>query len=170
MNLGETYHLKRCDLVTVWWMMLLLPLWLHAAALWCHAGWICIVTSHNAWMGYEHSLQNLNCPWASIITSIILTPSKQWGMCDKWYIQITATSPRGQRVNNSNICNTYMICVLLISVRLTVHEITNPTSVGLVFHSCWLCTINPGEHSTSYSIHLTAGQEHKELWNNNMGW
>ena len=40
----------------------LLPLWLHAAALWRHAVWIRIVRSHNAWMGYEYSLQNLNRP------------------------------------------------------------------------------------------------------------
>ena len=43
---------------------MLLPLWLNAAALWRHAVWIRIVTSHNAWMGYEYSLQNLNHPRA----------------------------------------------------------------------------------------------------------
>ena len=43
---------------------MLLPLWLHAAALWRHVVWIRIVTSHNAWMGYEYSLQNLNRPRA----------------------------------------------------------------------------------------------------------
>ena len=43
---------------------MLLPLWLHVAALWRHAVWIRIVTSHNAWMGYEYSLQNLNRPRA----------------------------------------------------------------------------------------------------------
>ena len=42
---------------------MLLPLWPHAAALWRHAFWIRIVT-HNAWMGYEYSLQNLNSPRA----------------------------------------------------------------------------------------------------------
>ena len=41
---------------------MLLPLWLHAAALWRHSVWIRIVTSHNAWMAYEYSLQNLNRP------------------------------------------------------------------------------------------------------------
>ena len=41
---------------------MLLPLWLHAAALWRNAVWIRIVTSQNAWMGYEYSLQNLNRP------------------------------------------------------------------------------------------------------------
>ena len=35
----------------------LIPLWLHAAALWRHAVWIRIVTSHNAWIGYEYSSQ-----------------------------------------------------------------------------------------------------------------
>ena len=43
---------------------MLLPLWLYAAALWRQAVWIRIVTSHNAWMGYEYSLSNLNHPRA----------------------------------------------------------------------------------------------------------
>ena len=43
---------------------MLLPMWLYAAALWRHAVWIRTVTSHNAWMGYEYSLQNLNHPRA----------------------------------------------------------------------------------------------------------
>ena len=42
----------------------LLRLWQHASALWRHAVWIRIVTSHNAWMGYEYSLPNLNRPRA----------------------------------------------------------------------------------------------------------
>ena len=42
----------------------LLRLWQHASALWPHAVWIRIVTSHNAWMGYEYSLPNLNRPRA----------------------------------------------------------------------------------------------------------
>ena len=41
-----------------------LLLWQHASALWRHAVWIRIVTSHNAWMGYEYSLQNMNRPRA----------------------------------------------------------------------------------------------------------
>ena len=41
-----------------------LQLWQHASALWRHTVWICIVTSHNAWMGYEYSLQNMNRPRA----------------------------------------------------------------------------------------------------------
>ena len=61
-NIVETCHLKRRDLVTAWRTMLLLPLWLHAAALWHNAVWIRIVRSHNAWMSYEYSLQNLNRP------------------------------------------------------------------------------------------------------------
>ena len=43
---------------------MLLPLWLHAAALWCHAIWKIIVTSHNAWLGYEYPLQNFDRPRA----------------------------------------------------------------------------------------------------------
>ena len=65
MNLGET--LKETwlgDGVADDAVATLLPLWLHAAALWRHAVCIRIVTSHNAWMGYEYSLQNLNCPRA----------------------------------------------------------------------------------------------------------
>ena len=43
---------------------MLLPLLLHTAVLWRRAVWMHIVTSHNAWMGYEYSLPNLNRPWA----------------------------------------------------------------------------------------------------------
>ena len=42
----------------------LLRLWQHASALWRHAVWIRIVTSHNTWMGYEYSLPNVNRPRA----------------------------------------------------------------------------------------------------------
>ena len=59
----------------------LLRLWQHTSALWHHVDWIRIVTSHNAWMGYEYSLPNVNHPRA--IHNIIHTPSKQWGVCDK---------------------------------------------------------------------------------------
>ena len=38
--------------------------WQYTSALWRHALWIRIVTSHNAWMGYEYSLQNMNRPRA----------------------------------------------------------------------------------------------------------
>ena len=58
---------------------MLLPLWLHAA-LWRHAVWIRIVRSHNSWMGYEYSLQNMNRPRR--FTNIIITPSKQWSVCE----------------------------------------------------------------------------------------
>ena len=59
----------------------LLRLWQHASALWRHAVWIRIVTSHNAWMGYEYWLPNMNRPRA--IHKHDRTPSKQWGVCDK---------------------------------------------------------------------------------------
>ena len=65
MNLGETCHFKETRLgddVADDAVAMLLPLWLHAAALWRHAVWMRIVTSHNAWMGYEYSLQNWNRP------------------------------------------------------------------------------------------------------------
>ena len=41
---------------------MLLPLLLYAEALWRHAVRMHIVTSHNAWMGYEYSLQKLESP------------------------------------------------------------------------------------------------------------
>ena len=59
----------------------LLPLWQHTSELWRHAVWKRIVTWHNAWMGYEYSLQNMNRPGRFI--NMIRTPSKQWGVCDK---------------------------------------------------------------------------------------
>ena len=40
----------------------LLRLWQHVSALWRHAVWIRIVTSHNAWMGDEYSLPKLESP------------------------------------------------------------------------------------------------------------
>ena len=55
---------RLCDGVADDAVAKLLPLWLHAAALWRHAVWILIVTSHNAWMGYEYSLTKLNRPRA----------------------------------------------------------------------------------------------------------
>ena len=41
---------------------MLLRLWKHAATLWHHAAWIRIVTSHNAWMGYDYSLLKRESP------------------------------------------------------------------------------------------------------------
>ena len=43
----------------------LLQLWQHALAFRRHTVWIRIVTSYNAWMGYEYSLQNMNRPRAT---------------------------------------------------------------------------------------------------------
>ena len=51
----------------------LLRLSQHASALWRHAVWIRIVTSHNAWMDYEYSL----------FIIMIHTSSKQWVVCIK---------------------------------------------------------------------------------------
>ena len=55
-------------------VVMLEPVWLHAASL-----WIRIVTSHNAWLDYEYSLQNFT---QGRFTNIILTPLKEWGVCD----------------------------------------------------------------------------------------
>ena len=62
-----------------------------AMLLWRHTVWIRIVTSHNAWMGYEYSIQNLNRPCQGRFTNMILTPSKQWGVCDNVYIDMNFT-------------------------------------------------------------------------------
>ena len=64
---------------------MLLPLWLHAAALWRHAVWIRIVRSHNAWIGMNIHYKTLIAPGQ--FTNIILTPSKQWSVCDKWDVR-----------------------------------------------------------------------------------
>ena len=40
----------------------LLQLWQRVSALWRHAVWIRIVTSYNAWMGYEYSLPKHESP------------------------------------------------------------------------------------------------------------
>ena len=69
---------------------MLLPLWLHAAALWRNAVWIRIVRSHYAWMSYECSLQNLNRPRA--IHKHNPGPSKQWSVCDNTSITATKTT------------------------------------------------------------------------------
>ena len=62
MNLGETCHLKRRDLATVAddAVAMLLPLWLHAAALWRHAVWIRIVTSLITWCAV-HCFSSVHC-------------------------------------------------------------------------------------------------------------
>ena len=59
-------------------IVMLLPLWLHAESLWRHVFGIRIVTSHNAWMGYEYSLQNVSRPGR--FTNIILAPRNN-GAC-----------------------------------------------------------------------------------------
>ena len=59
---------------------MLLPLWLHAESLWRHVFGIRIATSHNAWMGYEYSLQNVSRPRA--IHKHNPRPLEQWGVCN----------------------------------------------------------------------------------------
>ena len=75
----------------------LLRLWHHVSALWRHTVWIRIVTSHNAWMGYEYSLPKHESPkgdsqtWsapprnngACVIT--LLSVYTQWSDCKVWY-------------------------------------------------------------------------------------
>ena len=87
MNLGETCHLKRRDLVMVWRTMLLLSCY-HCDCmqqyydivqfeyiLWCH-------TMHEWVMNIHYK------SWTTQgrFTNIILTPLKQWGVCDKMNI------------------------------------------------------------------------------------
>ena len=57
-----------------------LQLWQHVSSLWRHAVWIRIVTSHNAWMGYEYSSQNMNRPRA--IHKHDPHPLETRGVCD----------------------------------------------------------------------------------------
>ena len=79
MHFGEARHLKRPDMVTVWWTMLLLccyKCWLHATALWRHAFWR--HTMHE-WVMNSHYQT-----WIAQgrLTNIILTPWNQWGVYD----------------------------------------------------------------------------------------
>ena len=83
MNLGETCHLKRHDLVTVWRTILLL----------CCYHCDCM-QQHNDVTQFEYVLRRhtmhewvMNIHYKTWIaqgrfTNMILTPSKQWGMCD----------------------------------------------------------------------------------------
>ena len=59
MNLGKICHLKGHGMANGV-VAMLLRLWQRATPLWRHTVWIRIVTSHNAWMGYEYSLPNFN--------------------------------------------------------------------------------------------------------------
>ena len=68
------------------------------------------VTSHNAWMGYQYSLPNLNHQGRFI--SIIRTPSKQWGVCDDWYALLKSgviTMEMLQSCNKPWFSHRYMI-------------------------------------------------------------
>ena len=83
MNFGETCHLKRRNLVTVWRTMLLLCCY--------HCDWM---QQHYDVMQFEYVLWRhtmhewvLNIHYKTWIaqgrfTNTILTPSKQWGVCD----------------------------------------------------------------------------------------
>ena len=103
-----------------------LLLWQHASALWRHAVWIRIVTSHNAWMGYEYSLQNIHSQtWPSpprnngacVINSFVnWAIGKQSKLCitghfwgginiDQWIGRFPAQMTRSVSISRLYICN-----------------------------------------------------------------
>ena len=84
MNLGETCHLKRRDLVTVWRTKLLLCCY-HYVCMQQHYG----VTQFE-YVLWRHTMHGwvMNIHYKTWIaqarfTNITLAPSKQWGVCDK---------------------------------------------------------------------------------------
>ena len=84
MNLGETCHLKRHDLVTMWRTMLLLCCY-HCDCMQQHYDVMqfeCVLWRHTM---HEWVMNIHYKTWIAQgrFTNIILTPSKQWGMCDK---------------------------------------------------------------------------------------
>ena len=91
MNLGETCQLKRRDLVTVWRTMLLLCCY--------HCDWMqqhYDVTQFE-YILWRHTIHEwvMNIHYKTWIaqgrfTNMILTPSKQWGGCDKRKFQVGA--------------------------------------------------------------------------------
>ena len=85
MNLGETCHLKRYDLVMVWRTMLLLCCY-HCDCMQQHYD----VTQFE-YVLWRHTMHEwvMNIHYKTWIaqgrfTNMIRTPSKQWGVCDNW--------------------------------------------------------------------------------------
>ena len=83
MNLGETCLLKRHDLVTVWRMKLLLCCY-HCDCMQQHYD-----VTHFEYVLWRHTMHDwvMNIHYKTWIAqgrfiNIILTPSKQWGVCD----------------------------------------------------------------------------------------
>ena len=140
MHIFQIRNLFHC-VVESWWNMpfkgtrhgdgvvhgavaMLLQLWKHAATLWHHAAWIRIVTSHNAWMGYEYSLPKLR------------TPSKQWGMCDK-YMKRTIISMYATRLPRLLLFSTPSVYSLSNEYHtcFTAHNIKSQTCLS---HVHWM--------------------------------
>ena len=78
LSLGETCHLKGCDMVTVWWMVLIEAATIVIAL-------VSIMTSRG-FNTYCDVAQCMHGLWISITKhesiNMIYTPSKQWGVCD----------------------------------------------------------------------------------------
>ena len=85
-NFGAACHLKRRDLVTVWWTRLLLCCY-HCECMQQHydvTQFECVLrhhTMHECVMNIHHQTGIAQ----GRFTNIILTPSKQWGLCDNIY-------------------------------------------------------------------------------------
>ena len=94
-NLDETCHLKRCDMVTVWQTLLFLRCYYYDSTqqhyevmqleyvLWCHTMHEWVMNNHyQSWIAQGQ------------FTNIILTPSKQLGVCKTLVKNSTEHSPR----------------------------------------------------------------------------
>ena len=142
MNLGETCHLKRRNLVTVWRTMLLLCCY--------HCDWMqqhYDVTQFE-YVLWRHTMHEwvMNIHYKTWIaqgrfTNMILTPSKQWGVCDNSRNQLAephilnsypfhSCDPESTR-HNLHRRNKLGIEPLSASIRLSdghkpIHVITTP--------------------------------------------
>ena len=138
MNLGETCHLKRWDMVTAWWTTLLLccyncdctekhydvtqfecVLWRHTMLEWDYEYLICIT--------------KLESP--KRFTNIIPTPSKQWGVCDKLVNQIIS---RLMISKEKEFPAELVIC--LVSNIWHIVIIYNVNTSSVICTDCCVCT------------------------------
>ena len=89
MKLGETFHLKRRDLVTVRRTTLLLCCY-HCDCMQQHydVTQFEYVLWHHTMFEWVMNIHYQTCIAQRLFTNIILTPSKQWGVCDKWLERI----------------------------------------------------------------------------------
>ena len=152
--LGETCHLKGRDMVTVWRTVLLL------------SGYYCDSThQHYNVTQFEYVLwRNPMHEWVMNIhyktwiaqgrfTNMILTPSKQWGVCDKACIQTliarfmgTTWGPSG--ADRTQVCpilaawtllsgNAFFISVLQLSRDCQLNKIESEHKMVNIVKNCW---------------------------------